>query len=180
MLYCYDSYEDLPEITAQQDAACYEVSDKWAWFKGAMGIAKNVEIPIAKSLIRVLSKERVHLIKGYFSDTIPAALRPGRAAIVHIDCDLFSSTLEVLTALGTNGVLQNGTLLVMDDWNCNRANPAMGERSALAAFLEREPRFSVSPWFSYGWHGQVFIVHAAFRIGIRGEEIQHEANCPTI
>lgn len=159
-LYCYDSFEGLPEITARQDVTCYEVTDKASWFKGAMGIAQSIEIPIAKSLKRILSAERVNLVKGYFSNTLPSALPEEKAAIVHIDCDLYSSTLDVLNALNARGSLQDGTLIIMDDWNCNRANPLMGERSALTYFLDQEKQFSVSPWFSFGWHAQVFILHS--------------------
>ena len=62
-----------------------------------------------------------------------------KAAIVHLDCDLYISTKQVLDGLDRHGVMQDGTVLMFDDWNCHRANPAFGQRGALALFLARMP-----------------------------------------
>lgn len=159
-LYLYDSFEGLPEITSEEDATSYEVVERGSWFKGAMGIDPEIDIQIRKSLARILGDDRIHVIKGYFDQTLPNSLPGKDAAIVHIDCDLYSSTIHVLTSIFQKGLLQDGTILIMDDYNCNRANSNMGERSALTAFLESQNKFLATPWFSYGWHGQVFFLQA--------------------
>jgi hypothetical protein len=58
----------------------------------------------------------VSLHKGWFSDTLPAFLawRKEKAALVHIDCDLYSSTAFVLEALRER--IGPGTVLVFDEY----------------------------------------------------------------
>ena len=61
----------------------------------------------------------VSLIKGLFSDTLPAFIEKFHGvpiAFVHIDCDLYSSTMTVLQAIGPR--LKAGSILVFDEfWN---------------------------------------------------------------
>jgi len=65
----------------------------------------------------------------------------------------------VLETLIGRRLLQDGSLLLFDDYNSNRANPRMGQRLAIVEAFENQDRYCYSPWFSYGWHGQVFFVH---------------------
>lgn len=56
------------------------------------------------------------LVEGFFADTLPGFLagQPnGRLDLIHIDCDLYSSTRDVLTALGER--LAQGTVIVFDE-----------------------------------------------------------------
>ncbi len=57
----------------------------------------------------------VDLIPGWFEETLPAFLaeRDEPAALIHIDCDLYSSTHTVLTLLRERMV--PGTILVFDE-----------------------------------------------------------------
>lgn len=57
-----------------------------------------------------------HLYPGWFSDTLPGFLEqnPGPVALVHIDCDLYSSTRTVLELLAPR--LLAGSVLVFDDY----------------------------------------------------------------
>lgn len=59
---------------------------------------------------------RVKLFKGWFSDTLPAYLgefKPHPSLIVHLDADLYSSTIFVLKQLGP--FFHNGTILIFDE-----------------------------------------------------------------
>ena len=58
----------------------------------------------------------VDLVVGLFADTIPdfLATHPGNAALVHIDCDLYSSTRTVLELIGPRIVA--GTIIVLDEY----------------------------------------------------------------
>ena len=80
-------------------------------------------------------------------------------AILHIDADLYSSARFVLQFLADANLLRDGGVLLMDDFNCNAANPNMGERKALTDFLADNPKWTASPWFAYGWHGQAYFLH---------------------
>jgi hypothetical protein len=58
----------------------------------------------------------VVLHKGWFSDTIPAwhVQHTGPIAFIHIDCDLYSSTVDILTGLADR--LQAGTVILFDEY----------------------------------------------------------------
>ena len=63
-----------------------------------------------------LECDRVRLIRGWFDATLPAyvrALHPERLTLVHLDCDLYSSTKTVLDAIPP--IIGPGTVLVFDD-----------------------------------------------------------------
>jgi len=58
----------------------------------------------------------VILHKGWFRDTVPQWCREtdGPIAFIHIDCDLYSSTVDVLTGLAQR--LQRGTVILFDEY----------------------------------------------------------------
>jgi hypothetical protein len=60
-------------------------------------------------------KENVRLVQGWFEDTLPPFLKehPENVAILHIDCDIYSSTKTVLTYLRDRIV--PGTVIVFDE-----------------------------------------------------------------
>ena len=91
--YGFDSFEGLPEAWSTMAAATFSLD----------GVLPAVE-------------SNVQLIKGWFSDTLPGFLRKHKEPIsfMHIDCDLYSSTMDVLNAV--RGQLQAGTQIVMDDF----------------------------------------------------------------
>lgn len=157
-LYLFDSFQGLPVINASTDGNSYEVATRGAWFKGAMAVDKNLPAHIRNVLAEILNN-RVYLYEGYFEDTLSKELPTKRAALVHIDCDLYESTRLVLDTLLKQEILQDGTVICFDDYNCNRANPNMGERRAATDSFSQSDRYVLSPWFSYGWHGQAMFVH---------------------
>lgn len=72
------------------------------------------------SSIPVIDDERVKFFKGLFQDTVPGFLREyrqteGKMKIIHLDADLFSSTLYALTSMAP--YLRKGDLLIFDEFN---------------------------------------------------------------
>ena len=55
--------------------------------------------------------------------------------------------------------LQQETILMMDDWNCFRADNTQDERCALREFLENNCNIETESYFPYSFSGQAFIVH---------------------
>lgn len=55
------------------------------------------------------------LVVGLFSDTLPAWPVPSGIVLVHVDCDLYSSTRTVLDHVGPH--LAPGTLIVFDEYH---------------------------------------------------------------
>lgn len=104
---------------------------------------------------------RIALYEGWFADILDAGLQenfpPGSAAIVHIDCDLYESTRQVLDFV--TPLLQPGALMLLDDWNCFRGSNTAGERRAVREWIGRDDvPWELEHYASYGWHGAGFVV----------------------
>lgn len=96
-LYGFDSFLGLPE----------------AWYTEKVGA---FACPPPKSLLDLeVRNNRVVFVEGWFSDTLPTFLaeHPEPCWLVHIDCDLYSSTKCVLTLLKDRIV--PGTVIVFDE-----------------------------------------------------------------
>lgn len=154
-LYLFDSFQGLPEVN-EGDLASYNAK---GWEEGVMILPKNIEKRIYTCLTDIISENQLFIHKGYYSDTLSEFETDTKAIILNIDCDLYSSALEVLNFFLENHLLQDGTILLFDDYNCNRANPEMGERRALREAFSVQSQYSYQHFFNYGWHGQAFIVN---------------------
>jgi O-methyltransferase len=92
--YGFDSFYGLPE--------------DWRWALGGMprgSFSTNGQAP-------GIDDARVTCIKGLFQDSLPSFLRqfrPRNPLIVHLDCDLYSSTLYCLTQL--DPILQQASVI---------------------------------------------------------------------
>lgn len=104
--------------------------------------------------------DRTWLIPGFYEESLKSELYDTyglrKAAIVLIDCDLYASTICVLRFL--EPILQHGTLLLFDDWNCFGRSNDKGQRLALKEFLASGISWKTDELFSFGWHGQAFQV----------------------
>ena len=78
--------------------------------------------------------------------------------MLHLDCDLYSSTYEVLDYLLAHGHVADGALLFFDDWNCNRASPRFGQRKAWAEIVNKYA-LEHSDAGEYAMLGHKFFVH---------------------
>ena len=68
----------------------------------------------------LIDDTRVKFFKGLFQETVPEFLKgfdqkDGRMKIIHLDADLFSSTLFALTSLAP--YLRKGDILIFDEFN---------------------------------------------------------------
>jgi O-methyltransferase len=151
----FDSFEGLP--------AMIDI-DKFPFQQFDRGELRCDQATVERNLRRNgVDMSRVSLTKGWYSDTLNAPTRERlaltQAAVVWIDCDLYSSTVQVLNFVAP--VLQEGTVLVMDDWFLFRAHPERGERRAFTEWLERHSDLQVTPFVKPGWHEASFIAHPA-------------------
>jgi hypothetical protein len=98
--------------------------------------------------------------KGFFDQTLShdsaLRLRLGRVALVHIDCDYYESTDLALRFIEAD--LQDGTVILFDDYYCSRGNPHLGESGAFQAWLSRHAEWQGVPWCDYSIHGKAFIL----------------------
>jgi hypothetical protein len=80
-----------------------------------------------------------------------------RSLVVHIDCDLYEPTRACLEFV--RDILQQGTFLLLDDYNSMYASNARGMRRALAEFKQSAPDLEFELHSYYGPHQAAFIVH---------------------
>ena len=108
---------------------------------------------------------RAQLVEGFFVDSLrPSLTGPlsmGPVAVALVDCDLYASTVPVLSFLAP--LLQDGTILLFDDWNCFGASDDHGQRRAFREFLARSAEWDAEPYLRFGWHGQGFVLRSRAR-----------------
>ena len=118
--FAFDSFAGLPHSEGETfDTGNYACSE--ALFK--------------KMLYKAgVNAETTRVIKGFYSDSLTDVVRKQhdlvKASIVHIDCDLYSSTKCVLNFI--EELVDEGTVLIFDDWYSFRDEDLdnMGERKA--------------------------------------------------
>ena len=80
-----------------------------------------------------------------------------KAAVVFIDCDLYESTVPILEFI--TEYVQEGTVIIFDDWFCFRGNPDRGEQRAFREWLEKHPHIKATELFRFGWQHNSFVLH---------------------
>lgn len=116
-----------------------------------------------KTLHRFRGNARVHLVKGYFEQTIQGkrieAVYPGTVcAVVFIDCDLMGPAKIALDYV--RSAIQPGTVIMLDDYWAYRGSKEKGTSGALREFLHAHPTIQVREYDHYGYGGTSFIVTA--------------------
>ncbi len=91
----FDSFEGLPE--------------DWTYFQKQGRFSLDGKIP-------QFAETNIRIYKGWFENTLPGflAAHTGSARLIHIDCDIYSSTRTVLSLLAPRIV--KGTVLVFDEY----------------------------------------------------------------
>ncbi|MCB4755576.1 MAG: TylF/MycF family methyltransferase [Elusimicrobia bacterium] len=101
------------------------------------------------------------ILNGWFKDTLTDEMRKkyaiNKVAIVYIDCDLYESAVNCLEFL--TPVVQNGTVLFLDDFFLMNGDLKSGEALALEKWLHENPRIKLTPFRKYGIGGMIFIVN---------------------
>lgn len=79
--------------------------------------------------------DNVKFYKGWFKDTLPEYLEIAKPiSLLHIDCDLYSSTVDVLWSL--NDYILSGTVIVFDEWVYNHKDIPQNRQHEQKAFFE--------------------------------------------
>lgn len=108
-----------------------------------------------------IARESYETIAGYYSHSLAdVALertdRPERIALAYVDCDLYSSTQDVLRFLCPR--LRHGMIIAFDDYFCWSSGQAAGERRAEGELRAARPELVFEPFLQFGWHGMSFVV----------------------
>jgi O-methyltransferase len=151
-LWAFDSFEGLPETDDVRDLHPQ-------WYAGAYPTATDLfELIVEDSGI---NRDEYSMVPGFYYDTIgPKSINSDSfatdIAIAYIDCDLYSSTRDVLYFLKSR--LKTGMIIAFDDYFCYSSNGISGERLAMLDFLKENEEWAFVPFYQFNWHGQSFVI----------------------
>lgn len=149
-LWAFDSFEGLPASDDPRDEHA-----KWAPGVLSMGEAEFRAICARHGM----PDDAYTTVAGWYRDTLaPGAPgpRPERIGLAYVDCDLYTSTAEVMRFLAP--YLRNGMILAFDDYYCYGQSAPSGERLAVGEHFAADPRWQLLPYVQFGWHGMSFVV----------------------
>jgi len=168
-MYAFDSFAGLPEPDGIDALPGYER------FRAGQFACSVSELE-AELAARRVPQTAYTIVPGFYADTLTpeCAEKYGitRAALVWIDCVLYESARGVLEFLGP--LLQDGTLLMFNDYYRFKGHPDLGERKAFAEFLRSWPTVRVTDYARFSSVGQAFIVHTTRPAARRYEGIVEE------
>lgn len=155
-LWAFDSFQGLPRGKDEKD-------EHPNWMEGGMETSLTRFLALCAS--RNIPDSEYTVVPGFYEDTLPA-LKPGDApqniALAYIDCDLYSSTCDVLGFLMPR--LKHGMIMAFDDYFCWSATGLSGERKAMLDYFGGSKNdncpWRLEPYMQYGWHGQSFVVES--------------------
>lgn len=156
IFHAFDSFEGLPELTLE---------DKYSddFFKGQFSAGTEV----LNALMRKFNvpENRVRIHKGWFSENCnydySKKKNLKKASIVWLDCDLYSSAKDCFNLI--THLIQDGTVLIIDDWFSNKGSPIHGVQKAFYEWSKKEHISSEWTFVEYqkeSWKRISFIINS--------------------
>ena len=99
-------------------------------------------------------------IPGYYNESLTEELKKKlpikKASIIHVDCDLYESTVPVLHFI--ESYVQDGTVVMFDDWFSYKGRQDMGEARAFREWILNNPSIRAVEYFNYTKTGKSFLL----------------------
>jgi len=140
----FDSFEGLPKLADNESLR---------WSEGAF---KHNKSKAYNQIKRHSSKNTtIEIIKGRY-DSIDISIEPNDMTwIIHIDCDLYSSTIDALKIV-KKVIKAGGGLILCDDYFSGLLENIKGEKAAIHDFCLEE-KVKLIHWNNYSHNGAMFI-----------------------
>ena len=152
-IYGLDSFEGLPDG-----------EDHPRWYTNLFKknhsshpvIAKDIVITpeIIEQFFESIELSKPVIIKGFYNQINLDNIK--KLALVHIDCDLYSSTKEALNLIKDK--LCTGTVILFDDWFNFKADENMGEQKAFNEFLKNNKNIKAVEFLRYATFCKAFVL----------------------
>jgi O-methyltransferase len=152
-MWAFDSFSGLPKTDEPRDRHPAWIPNTMAW---------SVEDFHSMLATRGVPRDAYTTVEGYFAESLPPLGTDGPPqdiALAFVDCDLYSSTVSVLTFLEPR--LKHGMILAFDDYYCWTDSDVSGERAALDEFAADHPEWNFHRYMSIDWGGVAFVVENA-------------------
>lgn len=145
----FDSFDGFGEIKPHDENPSFKNS----FFKvNKKKIIRNIE--------KNSKKQNFKLIEGFYQQTLKNKNTNdygiNKSRIIMIDCDLKESTTLALNFAKPS--LQEGTIIIFDDFNFYKGNRNKGEFGAFEDFKNQNPNIIFRRVFDYGYSGRAFII----------------------
>ena len=138
--FAFDSFEGLPEPIGL-DADRLRRYEKGEFACNIDKYKRNIKL-------QGVDLNRVTITPGWYDKTLTKDLRAslsiGRAAVIMIDCDLYESTVPVMDFI--TDYIQDGTVLIFDDWFSYKGRTDRGEAKAFYEWLLKNPSFKANKY----------------------------------
>ena len=119
--FLFDSFEGLPKVTSQDG----ERAHLWQQQETDQPYFDNctADIEYARKAMKLSKVKKVHIVKGWFSDTLPHFDANIPIALLRMDGDWYDSTMQILDNLFDKVV--EGGVIIIDDYaaweGCSKA-----------------------------------------------------------
>jgi hypothetical protein len=152
--FAFDSFSGLPQLDAADEGHS-------RFREGRYNYAESKFVSNVLSNSMQIASNRLITIPGFYSESLKEDLKETynlkAASIVMIDCDLYSSTVSVLEFI--TDLVQDGTILIFDDWYAYKGSPNCGERLATQEWINKNPQFSLFPFAAKGPFQRAFVLN---------------------
>jgi hypothetical protein len=133
--FAFDSFEGLPE----SERADHHPYLPMHWKKHSYAMTQaDFESKLSEEGVDLAE---VQVVKGWYQTTLTnetkRAIGLRRASLVHIDCDYYESAILALNFI--TDLIDDGTVVVFDDYNFYRGSSQLGERRAFSEWLAKNP-----------------------------------------
>lgn len=143
----FDSFEGMPKD-----------SEKEGWATGQYHSTITATTNYLKD--KNVDMERVHLVKGWFSDTLSEETKKDlnitKASIIMVDCDIYSASKTALNFCFP--LIKDLAIIIFDDWGWTEDSGIVGQKEAFDEVLQQYPFFSASPLLNYIPQSRVFLL----------------------
>ncbi len=155
LFHAFDSFEGLPELTEE---------DKYSedFIKGQFKASQDSFLDFVKK--SNLPHDRIRIHKGWFENTCNFQYfkknKLKKASIIWLDCDLYSSANSCFKIISY--LLQDGTVLIIDDWFSSKGSPFHGVQKAFFEWSKSKDIFENWNFTEYqkeSWKRISFIVN---------------------
>lgn len=151
--YAFDSFQGLPEIKGTPDTSSSEFK------KG--DYACDIETFKSNLVSKGVNLNEVVIVPGWYDESLNEETKNKlplkKAAIIFVDCDLYESAVTVLDFI--TDYVDNGTVIIFDDWFAFSGHPEKGEQRAFREWLNRHPDIRAVEWQRVNWKSNSFILN---------------------
>ena len=147
----FDAFQGLPQGAEKEDGG--------VWKKGfyACSFEKMQECLKRKNI----NPKEINWVRGWYKDTLNnkaiKKFKINKIGIVFIDCDTYSSSINVLEFIGS--LIKEEVILCFDDWKLNDLDiKGMGEYKAFNEFLDKNGHLEAEEIKSYNRKSRSFLL----------------------